>query len=258
MRIEPALRVQSSLRAGSSWPVVLETGSGRYYTKLSGSGGGYAALVAEVVTAQLAEAIGLHVPARCVITIDGALPSENRDPELLELIARSQGVNLGFAEVEQARDFRPEDVDRTSADDATRILWLDWLVMNPDRTAQNPNLLIRRGQVWLIDHGSSLVFQHNWQAVTEDAPTRPWTLRVPHLFSAFEPHLLEWHVVLREIVDLAAIREAVMAVPVSFLKPLVQDDSADGIVRRREAYIAFLWKRIRSRPGTQAQTDESS
>ena len=43
------------------------------------------------------------------------------------------------------------------------IVWLDGLVTNPDRTAQNPNLLVWHGRTWLIDHGAALYIHHTWR-----------------------------------------------------------------------------------------------
>jgi hypothetical protein len=50
------------------------------------------------------------------------------------------------------------------ADFASHVLWFDALIQNVDRTWRNPNLLVWHGNVWLIDHGSALYFQHNWPA----------------------------------------------------------------------------------------------
>jgi hypothetical protein len=46
--------------------------------------------------------------------------------------------------------------------DAARIVAFDAFVQNMDRTAKNPNLLWSGGQLWLIDHGAALYWQHDW------------------------------------------------------------------------------------------------
>src|SRR6478672_8200957 len=43
---------------------------------------------------------------------------------------------------------------------AAEVLWLDSLLQNVDRTANNPNLLVWHGQVWLIDHGAAIYAHH--------------------------------------------------------------------------------------------------
>ena len=90
------------------------------------------------------------------------------------------------------------DVPQVDPELASKIVWLDGLVQNPDRTVKNPNLLWSQGALWLINHGASLGFQHDWPRVTEQSrdqtdgslvamccgPAPPnsrwWTLRWPH------------------------------------------------------------------------------
>ena len=43
---------------------------------------------------------------------------------------------------------------------AADVVWLDALVMNVDRSARNPNLLLWHERLWLIDHGAALYLQH--------------------------------------------------------------------------------------------------
>jgi len=68
------------------------------------------------------------------------------------------------------RSFHPIDVPRVDREVASKIVWLDGLVQNPDRTLKNPNQLRSHGALWLIDHGASLGFQHDWPRVTEQSP----------------------------------------------------------------------------------------
>jgi hypothetical protein len=204
-------------------------------------------LVSEILVAALAEAIGLRVPRRALIFIDAGLVSENRDPELLELLEASHGLNVGLEVLEGARDLRPEDVGSISNDDASIVMWLDWIVMNPDRTPGNPNILIRKNELWLIDHGAALVFHHNWSTVTEDSPCRPWFPPSLHALRHRAARLKEWDAVLSVALNNDLIKSAVQEVPDEFLRPLVPLGARpDAVARRREAYSAFLWKRVKS------------
>mgnify|MGYP003694533379 CR=1 FL=1 len=67
---------------------------------------------------------------------------------------------------------------------AVPVLWLDALVMNPDRTPDNPNVLVAEGRSWLIDHGAALPFQYSWGTVTEDSPRTAAYALDRHLFAA--------------------------------------------------------------------------
>jgi hypothetical protein len=238
VRVIAARRVLSADLRGSSWPVVVETGDGVRFTKLRGAGQGVGALVAEMIVGSLAEAIGLRVPERVLIAIEPGIESENRRDELRDLLDRSAGINLGFAYLDGAKMFEPDDVARVSTDDAAAILWLDSLVMNPDRTPRNPNIMWWRDRLWLIDHGASLSFQYSWSDVTEDAPLRPFTPGSPHALQSRVSDLDAWDEMLANRFTRETLADAVADVPDDFL--------GENAERRRAAYVAFLWKRLKA------------
>jgi hypothetical protein len=121
-----ALRVLSGHRRGSSRPVVVETADGPYLAKLRGAAQGTAPLVAEIVVAELAEALELKVPPRAFISLEPDIPSEDRDQELREdLLDASHGLNLGFRFLDGAREIRKDEVDSAPEELAQRVLWLD-------------------------------------------------------------------------------------------------------------------------------------
>ena len=246
MRTAAVRRVLGGPRRGSSWPVMVETDAGRFLAKLRGAGHGTAALVAEVIVAELAGALGLRVPARTLLLMERGVPSDDPDQELGDLLRASAGLNLGFAPVPRARDLEPGDVERVSRDEASAIVWLDWLVLNPDRTPRNPNLLLRGREVWLIDHGAALGFQHDWRKVTEDSPRRPGPPLDRHALATRATRLREWDPVLTDTLTRERLRAAVAAVPDDFLLPLLHPPGRAPLTRRREAYVAFLWKRLKA------------
>jgi HipA-like protein len=246
MQTHQATNVLATRLSGSSWPLIVETSGGVFLTKLRGAGHGPSALVAEVIVARIADHIGLHVPRQSLIVVDEDVTCDDPDPELLDLLAASHGLNLGFELLEGASDFRPDDCGRVSGDDAATVAWLDWLVMNPDRTWRNPNLLMCEGALWLIDHGSALMFHHNWRAVTEESPRTFLRSLSSHPLATSAKEPAEWDALLSQALDRDAIRAAVSAVPDDFLFPLVPAPaSASAVQRRREAYAAFLWKRLK-------------
>lgn len=246
MDMHRAIRVVSSERRGSSRPVVIETGAGRFFTKLRGAAQGPSVLVAELIVAALAEALGLLVPSRALILLDDTLVCEDRDAELADLLRASRGRNLGFRVLEQATEFRADHLDRISPDLASKVVWLDGLVMNPDRTSRNPNLLVRGKGLWLIDHGATLGFQHNWAAVTEQSPRRGIGRGASHVLASRATRLTEWDHPLAARLEREVIRAAVQTVPDDFLEPLLGSGVTPvALTRRREAYVAFLWKRLK-------------
>ncbi|WP_396215136.1 HipA family kinase [Gemmatimonas sp.] len=149
-------------RKGSSLPVVVDTTDGPWFLKLTGASQGVLPLVSEIIVGVLAEAIGLHVPARTLIALPAEIASDDPNDELRELLDASVGINLGFELLATARDLTPPEFERVEMTTAARILWLDAVVQNLDRTPRNPNLMMRRGTIWCIDHGACLPFQHDW------------------------------------------------------------------------------------------------
>jgi len=242
-----ARRIVSSHKRGSSWPVVAETEEGHFLVKLRGAAQGTAALVAEVIVAELADALGLAVPRRALLHLDAAVENADRDQELGDLLQASQGLNLGFRFLEGARVIGRDEAAGTGDDLACPVLWLDALVMNPDRTPDNPNVLVAEGRSWLIDHGAALPFQYSWGTVNEDSPRSAAYAIGRHLFAARAHRLTEWDERLAGRLRREVLDDAIAQVPDDFLSPLLgRSPDAERRRRRRAAYHAFLWKRLKA------------
>jgi len=235
-----ARRVLRADRGGSSWPVLIETDAGIFHTKLRGAAQAPASLVAEIIVGALADTLGLSVPARVLIDIPSDVPVDDPHQELGDLLRRSVGPNLGFQYIADVRAFHATDAPHVHRELASKIVWLDGLVQNPDRTAKNPNLLWSHGALLLIDHGASLGFQHNWPRVTEQSPrSHGWQV---------DNHVLRSRATELQVVDAALasrlhrgeVESALHAVPDDFLA----EDGREATRRRRAAYVAFLWKRL--------------
>jgi HipA-like kinase len=240
MQTYRARRVLRADRGGSSWPVLIDTDAGVFYAKLRGAAQAPASLVAEIVVRALADALGLLVPARVFIDIPADLPADDPHEELAELLSRSIGRNLGFQRLPGVRNFAQADVPLVDSDLASRVAWLDGLVQNPDRTAKNPNLLWSHDRLWLIDHGASLGFHHRWCDVTEESPrARGWPL-TNHVLQSQATRLPLIDNALATALDRTVLQSAVDAVPDEYLSGDVTEAR-----RRRAAYVAFLWKRLK-------------
>jgi hypothetical protein len=242
-----ARRVLGADKRGSSWPVLVETepDGAQRFTKLRGAAQGTGALVAEVIVAELAESLGLRVPARALVHLSPAIESLDENDELADLLRASAGVNLGFAYLENASTFAPAtDVARVGEEEAAAILWLDGLVANPDRTARNPNLLWEGEALWLIDHGAALGFQYALPDVDAAAARRPYTLREPHLLQSRAPDVAAWDVRFAPRVTTEVVARAVAEVPDEFLDPLVAAHAAETLAARRAAYVDYLTRRL--------------
>jgi hypothetical protein len=244
MRQVRAQRVLSAFRQGSSWPVVVDTGSERLFTKLRGVAHGSAPLVAEIVVGELADVLGLLTPARCLVEIPAGIPSDDPHEELLDLLRRSEGLNLGFTLLEGFRDLKPPDVRHVGAELAAAIVWLDALVQNPDRTQQNTNLMIKAGRIALIDNGAALSFQYDWDQVSEQAPRQSGTFVERHLLQVTASQLEACDAELAPKLTREVLEHALAIVPDAFIAPLLPTGSTPA--RHRAAYVAYLWKRLRA------------
>jgi hypothetical protein len=185
-----ALRYVQPLREGGSLPAVVDTDGGLFVVKFRGAGQGPKALIAELIVGLLAQELGLPVPALAIVNVDASFGRAEPDPEIQEILRASHGVNVGMRYLDGAFNF---DVfaagDLIDPELASRIVWFDALVTNPDRTHRNPNLLIWERKPWLIDHGAALYAHHAWQTVDESRLRTPFPLIRDHVLLRHATHV---------------------------------------------------------------------
>ena len=171
LRTVEVTRYVTPLREGGSLPAIVEANDdGMYVLKFRGAGQGPKALIAELVSGELARVLGLPVPEIVFASLDGDLARTEPDPEIHALIHDSAGLNLALDYLPGSVSYDPL-VHRMTPELAARIVWFDAYVSNVDRTARNTNMLMWHRQPWLIDHGASLYFHHSpgWHAEPERA-----------------------------------------------------------------------------------------
>jgi hypothetical protein len=236
-----AVRVLSALR-GSTWPVLALVGERKLLVKLRGTAEGSLPLIAEIIVGALAEALGLATPERYLVELPPDVPTDDPHQELHDLLARSVGLCLGFRFLDGFRDVTVADAGRIAPELAARIVWLDALVQNPDRTAKNPNLMIKAGQIWLIDHGAALAFHHDWRSVTEQAPRDAGNFVADHLLQVSPEQLQAADAALAPKINRDTLEQALAQVPSDFFSA----HSSEPPTRQRAAYVAYLSKRLRA------------
>jgi hypothetical protein len=165
LRAVSATRYVTPLREGGSLPGLVEADDdGMYVVKFRGAGQGTAALVAEIVVGEIGRRLGIRVPELVTVELDPVVARLEPDEEVQDLLTASAGLNLGM-------DFLPGSFGYDGmhwpppAAEAAVIHWLDAYSANIDRTWRNPNLLIWHRDLWAIDHGAALIFQHAWPPV---------------------------------------------------------------------------------------------
>src|SRR5258708_7473993 len=165
MRTITATHYVTPLREGGSLPAIVEgDDDGTYVLKFRGAGQGVRALIAELVAGEAGRRLGLPVPEIVFAELDPRMAMTEPHPEIQDLLRQSEGLNLALDYLPGSIAFDPL-IDRSLAAQtrlASSIVWFDALVTNVDRTPRNTNLLVWHGALWLIDHGASLYFHHNW------------------------------------------------------------------------------------------------
>ncbi|MGW5653304.1 HipA family kinase [Streptomyces humi] len=252
LREVTATRYVAPLHSGGSVPGVVEADDlGTYVVKFTGSAQGRKALVAEVVVGELARALGLRFPELVTVRFDPAVAAHEPHQEVRELHAASAGVNLGMDFLPGARDFTPEIAEVFPVDpvEAGRIVWLDALTVNVDRTVHSSNLMvwptlgIAPPRLWLIDHGAALVFHHRWDTST---PEKAYDFR-HHALGRYGPDTRAADAELAPRVTERLLRDILDEVPDAWL---TDSDSGFGTPdETREAYVGYLLARVRSSAG---------
>jgi broad specificity phosphatase PhoE len=100
------------------------------------------------------------------------------------------------------------------------------------------------GRIYLIDHGASLIFQHNWPrdpAALEKSARRPVRLE-DHVFARFEPDLKAADAELAPLVTAEALDAATALVPDEWLAGESGFDSPDEV---RKGFAAWFAARLR-------------
>ncbi|KAB1149934.1 hypothetical protein F7R91_03660 [Streptomyces luteolifulvus] len=234
------------LRSGGSVPGVVEADDlGTYVVKFTGSAQGRKALVAEVIVGELARALGLRFPELVLVHFDPSIAEHEPHQEVRDLHGASAGLNLGMDYLPGAVDFTPEVAQTFRVDplEAGRIVWLDALTVNVDRTVHSSNLMVWPAfgvavpRLWLIDHGAALVFHHRWEA---SDPVKAYDFR-HHALGHYAPDVRAADAELAPRVTLDLLREVTAAVPDAWLadEPGTPQDI-------RNAYVDHLHARVRA------------
>lgn len=248
LREVTATRYVEPLRSGGSVPGVVEADDlGTYVVKFTGSAQGRKALVAEVIVGELARALGLRFPELVLVHFDPAIAGHEEHQEVRDLHTASGGINLGMDHLPGARDFTPEIAKTFRVDplEAGRIVWLDALTVNVDRTVHSSNLMVwptlgvAPPRLWLIDHGAALVFHHRWDT---SAPEKAYDFR-HHALGHSAPDVRTADAELAPRVTEELLREVLAEVPDAWLADGTDFATPDAA---RDAYVDFLHARVRA------------
>ena len=118
------------------------------------------AQTAELITALLADDLGLQVPQAAVVDVPGGFETVLSEPHLAKLVKNSPGQNFGSVHLGVGFTTWPAGRNPVGAqrDQAADIFAFDTLVQNADRRAVNPNLWARSDRLGVYDHEQAFSF----------------------------------------------------------------------------------------------------
>ncbi|WP_289060744.1 HipA family kinase [uncultured Zobellia sp.] len=228
------------LREGGSLPGIVKADDEFLYAlKFRGAGQGKKALIAELIGAELARAMELKVPEIVFMNLDDSFSKTEPDEEIQDLLKFSVGLNLGLHFLSGAIVYDPL-VSVADPLTASKVVLLDSMISNIDRTAKNTNLLNWHKELWLIDHGSSFYFHHNWET---------WQTHLERTFPAIKDHVLleratqlpQASGIIKKRISEEVITEIVSKIPEDWLS-----SESDPLTphEKRDAYMKFLNTRL--------------
>lgn len=242
LRQQTLTRYIEPLREGGSLPALAEADDGfKYVVKWRGGGHGTKPLIAEYVGGLVAKAAGLRVPELVMLDAGEEFGRTEPDQEVQELLQASRGINIGLHFLSGALTLDPY-VNPVGEYEASKIVWVDSLLTNVDRTLLNTNMLVWHGnETWLIDHGSSLYFHHSWSKTPEEAAKAPFPYIKNHALLRKASMLEQADEELHRILTPELMTEIAAGLPDTWLENSQGDMTPDEL---RRAYTTFLTERL--------------
>lgn len=127
----------------------------------------------ELVSAQLADDLGLDVPRAAVVDVGTDFHTIIPNADDAKMVRASAGLNFGSVHLGSGFTTWPPRRAPHGAqrDQAAAIFAFDALIQNPDRRAENPNLWVRSDRLGVYDHEQAFSFLS--LPIIGGAP-RPW------------------------------------------------------------------------------------
>lgn len=253
LRTVHVTRYVTPLREGGSLPAIVDADDeGLYVLKFRGAGQGTRALIAELVSGELARALGLPVPELVFAELDRDLARTEPDPEIHQLMYDSAGLNLALDYLPGSISFDPV-AHRIDPDLASRIVWFDAFVSNVDRTVRNTNMLMWHRAPWLIDHGATFYFHHSpgWETDAQ-RPRAPFPLVRDHVLLPYASAIGDVDAAMTALLPGSVIDEVLALVPDAWFEDEIHGRgtfgaAADAVPEAsvvRAAYARYLRERL--------------
>lgn len=242
MKTVEATEYITPLREGGSLPAIVRADDGKLYVmKFVGAGQGPKALIAEYLGGEIARQLEFMVPELVFIELDPLIGRSEPDAEIQDLLNFSAGLNLGLAFLPESSAFNLAAFPDISSEFASKLVWLDAFITNVDRTPRNVNMLIHQGEVWLIDHGASLYFQHSWQDHFKQAES-VFPMIKDHVLLALAGDLAGVDQFAKDRLNAAFFEKIVAEIPGKWL----ENSPFESEAAHRRGLVEFLSHRLQS------------
>lgn len=228
------------LREGGSLPAIVKASDDFLYViKFRGAGQGKKVLISEFIGGELARKLGLNVPEIVLMNLDDSFSKTEPDEEIQDLLNFSVGLNLGLHYLTGSITYDPL-VSVADAKTASKVVLLDSIISNIDRTVKNTNLLNWNNELWLIDHGASFYFHHDWNNWKRHL-TRTFPAIKDHVLLERANHLIETGEIIKEVLNKTKVEEIISKIPEEWL-----EDEAETLTpnEMRLAYTEYLCAKI--------------
>lgn len=234
-------RYVTPLREGGSLPAIAEADDCFLYVlKFRGAGQGIKALIAELIGGELARAAGLKIPEIVFANLDEAFGRTEPDEEIQDLLKFSIGLNLALHYLQGAITYDPA-LHKVDGLLASKIVWLDCLLTNVDRSYRNTNMLIWQKELWLIDHGAALYFHHSWKGWKEHA-AKPFSQVKDHVLLKQAGELEKADEIMKQLMTEDTIRAVISVIPEEWIRSAFEEPVEDV----RDVYSNYLITRLGS------------
>lgn len=201
-----------AFRGGSSWPVLVDADGHRCVMKWSGSAEGPGANAADFIALHLARAVGISVPTPRLLQLTDAVIDPKQDPEINDLVRRSLGTNLGIDEVPVFEPYEPRHRDAVPARLRSTVYALDLLLLNMDRIAGNPNMVMTPAGLMCWDFAAAMELRMTMNGRSIDESRFYPLLRQHPFFEPGPPPTVTW-----PPVDATVLQEILAELPAEWL-----------------------------------------
>lgn len=149
---------------GSSFPTKIVTENNKnIILKMKGCGNGTLSIFSEYIVNRTAFELGWNVPNAEFVIIPDNFPWIFGTDEFDDIVTKSYGINLGIEYISNAEKYPSKEYGNLDREILKQIYAIDLFFINYDRSTASENILIDKdSKIWLIDHGSVVLFHNSF------------------------------------------------------------------------------------------------